>query len=382
MGPPDVLVIGGGLHGCSAALQLALRGARVTVAERDHVGRHASGVNAGGVRRLARDPAEIPLALESMAIWHRIGELVGEDCGFHVSGQVMVAESDAELDVLRRRAAQVRALGYGHEELIGAGELFALLPALSRHCRGGLIARQDGFADPARTTRAFRRKAESLGVQFREGCRVSPPRRVAGAWQVDSAAGPLRAAILVNCAGAWAGAVAAALGEPVPLEPIAPMMMVTERMAPFLEPVVIGTGRALSFKQQPNGTVLIGGGHRARLDVAGERTALDFARLALSAATVCELFPVMRQTRVVRGWAGIEARMPDDLPVIGRSGREDTAFHAFGFSAHGFQLGPVVGRILAELASGEAGSLPIEPFRIGRFAGGPPAGPPYPTAIP
>jgi sarcosine oxidase subunit beta len=368
MGSPDVLVVGGGLHGCSAALQLARRGARVTVVEKDHVGRHASGVNAGGVRRLARDPAEIPLALEAMAMWHRIGELVDEDCGFRVSGQVMVAESEAELAALRRRAALVRDLGYGHEELIGAGELFALLPALAPHCVGGLLAREDGFADPARTTRAFRRKAESLGVLFREGCRVTGLRRAAGAWEVETTAGALQAAILVNCAGAWAGAIAAALGEPVPLEPIAPMMMVTERLPPFLEPVVIGTGRPLSFKQQPNGTVLIGGGHRALID--GERTVLDFARLAASAATVCALFPLMRQARVVRGWAGIEARMPDDIPVIAPSGREDGAFHAFGFSAHGFQLGPVVGRIIAELASGEPSSLPVEPFRIGRFADG------------
>src|SRR6185369_7465072 len=108
--------------------------------------------------------------------------------------------------------------------------------------------------------------------------------------------------ILINCAGAWAGELATALGEPVPLEPVALMMMVTERVAPFLEPVVIGTGRPLSFKQQPNGTVLIGGAHRARLDFTQERTSLDFTRLAASAATVCDLFPAMRDVRVVRGW--------------------------------------------------------------------------------
>jgi len=145
-------------------------------------------------------------------------------------------------------------------------------------------------------------------------------------------------------------------------------MMVTERVPPFLEPVVIGTGRPLSFKQQPNGTVLIGGAHRARLDFAQQRTSLDFARLAASAATVCDLFPGMRDVRVVRGWAGIEGRMPDDIPVIGRSGTQESAFHAFGFSAHGFQLGPIVGRLIAELVTTGASSLPIEPFRIGRFA--------------
>lgn len=184
-GQPNVIIVGGGLHGCSAALQLALRGARVTVVEKDQVGRHASGVNAGGVRRLARHPAEIPLAEAAMRIWHRIGDLVDDDCGFRVSGQIMVAESDAEFARLTDRAALVRGLGYAHEELINSDALFSLLPHLARHCRGGLISRDDGFADPAQTTRAFRRKAKSVGVEFREGCQVTSLRRDAGAWRVE-----------------------------------------------------------------------------------------------------------------------------------------------------------------------------------------------------
>src|SRR5205807_8651536 len=89
---PDVIVIGGGLHGCSAALHLARRGARVTVLEKDHVGRHASGVNAGGVRRLGRHLAEVPLAVTAMELWHRIGDLrseerrVGKECRARGSG--------------------------------------------------------------------------------------------------------------------------------------------------------------------------------------------------------------------------------------------------------------------------------------------------------
>ena len=92
----DVIVIGGGLHGCSAALQLALRGRRVILLERRHIGRHASGINAGGVRTLGRDLAEIPLSLLGMALWQNIQELVGDDCGFATCGQVKVAESDQE----------------------------------------------------------------------------------------------------------------------------------------------------------------------------------------------------------------------------------------------------------------------------------------------
>jgi sarcosine oxidase subunit beta len=59
--------------------------------------------------------------------------------------------------------------------------------------------------------------------------------------------------------------------------------------------------------------------------------------------------------------------MPDEIPVIGRSSRHETAFHAFGFSAHGFELGPIVGRIMADLITTGATDLPIASFRIERF---------------
>jgi len=146
------------------------------------------------------------------------------------------------------------------------------------------------------------------------------------------------------------------------------MMMVTQPVAPFVEPVVLAATRRLSFKQHPNGTVLIGGGHRAEGDRETETIRLDFAKLALSARIVMDFFPFLKDVRVVRAWAGLEARMPDDIPVIGPSGTAPGVFHAFGFTGHGFQLGPIVGRILADLITEGRTDLPIEPFRIERFS--------------
>jgi sarcosine oxidase, subunit beta len=143
--------------------------------------------------------------------------------------------------------------------------------------------------------------------------------------------------------------------------------MITAPVRPFLAPVIGATGRPLSFKQFRNGTVLIGGGHRGTPDRGTNWTDLDFAGLARSARTVWDLFPVMRAAEIVRAWAGIEARMPDDIPVIGPSSTSPGIFHAFGFSAHGFQLGPIIGSIVAELVISGKTNLPIEPFRIDRF---------------
>jgi sarcosine oxidase, subunit beta len=363
----DVIIIGGGLHGCAAALHLARRGIKPLVIEKDHVGRHASGVNAGGVRRLGRHVAEIPLSVASMELWHSIRDLVDDDCAFESHGQIKVAESEAELEILRKRVAQVRALGFDHEELIGRDELQQLVPAIADHCTGAIICRRDGAALPYRTTLAFKRKAEALGARVIEGERVERVVRHGANWQVTTAQSTYEAPVLVNAAGGWADRIAAQLGEPVPLETIALMLMITAPVAPFLKPVMGATGRPLSFKQFRNGTVLIGGGYTGIAERDHNRTTLDFAKLALSARTVWDLFPIMRGAEIVRCWAGLEGRMPDDIPVIGPSATQENVFHAFGFSAHGFQLGPIVGAIIAELIATKATNLPIAPFRIDRF---------------
>ena len=144
-------------------------------------------------------------------------------------------------------------------------------------------------------------------------------------------------------------------------------MMVTQRVPRFLGPVCGLVGRKLSFKQTDAGTVLIGGGHLGFIDEAARVARPDPRKLSLSAQTVVDVFPLMRGVPVARCWCGIEGVMPDQLPVIGPSQSADGVFHAFGFSAHGFALGPIVGRLMAELVIDGHASLPLEPFAIGRF---------------
>lgn len=363
----DVLVIGGGLHGCSAAYHLSYAGLKVIVLERQVVARHASSASAGGVRRLGRDPAEIPLAVASLEMWHGLRDMLGDNGDFRATGQVRVAENDDEMRLAEARAEQVRALGYDHEVVIDRRELKRLVPAVAEHCVGGLHTPGDGYAFPFKATAAFRYKAEALGAVFEEGAGVTAIERSGERWLVVTGRGSFRAPILVNCAGAWGAEIARMLGDEVPAEPVALMMMVSARVPHFLDPTVGCFGRALSFKQSLSGTVVIGGGHRGRVDPETELTELDFRRLALSARTVAAIFPLMKDVNLVRCWAGIEGFTPDDLPVIGPSKASPGVFHSFGFCGHGFQLGPVVGSITSQLITTGKSNLPIEAFRVDRF---------------
>ena len=363
----DVLIIGAGLIGASTALQLAMRGCRCTVIDKDSPGRHASGANAGGLRQLNRDPAEIPLTVEAVKMWHNIEALVDSDCDARFPGQLRVAENQSDMDALDQRAAMVRGMGYQHEEMIGKKELYQLVPALAPHCVGALICREDGHGRPYHALTAFRRKAESLGVTFHSSTEVFSIDQEGDVWQVRTSQGMFNSQIIVNCAGAWAGKLAGLVNEPVPLTPKALMLMVTERLPHFVDPVMGAVSRKLSFKQMQNGTLIIGGALVAKLDFALEQTDIDWHQLAQSANTVVDFFPQLKDVRIVRAWAGIEGFMPDNIPVIGPSQTVKNAYHAFGFSAHGFQLSPVIGRIMAQLILDGRSDLPIEPFSISRF---------------
>ncbi|KGE01545.1 FAD-dependent oxidoreductase [Rhizobium sp. YS-1r] len=345
----DVLVIGGGLHGLSAALQSARRGASVTLVERHFLGRHASGATAAGVRTLGRHPAELPLSLEAAGDWHRMSELVGDDCGFVACGQLQVAEDEAALSAVKARVERLQAKGFTHERMVEPDELRTLVPDLSAHCLGGAWAIADGSADPHRTIRAFRDAALAAGVRMTEQCKVTALTRRSDFWRAETSQGSIEAKVVVNAGGAWAAEVAALAGDPLHHAIRTSMMVVTERTVARIGPVVSSLGRKLSFKQTAQGTLLIGGGSQGKLAADRQSATVDVVALASSVKAAVRLFPTVGGLRIVRTWAGMEAMTEDHLPVIGFSRRVEGLVHAFGFSGHGFQLVPSVGRVLADL---------------------------------
>ncbi|TCT11083.1 NAD(P)/FAD-dependent oxidoreductase [Paralcaligenes ureilyticus] len=368
----DVAVIGGGLHGLSSALHLSRAGKRVIVLERHWAGRHASGASAAGVRTLNRDRGELDLSLEAMEMWRRLNELVGDDCGFHANGQLCVAEDETTLAQLQAHVDALRSDGYTHEELVGPDELQRLLPALSPHCRGASIARRDGAADPHRALRAFRLAAQAAGATLHEHCGVNAIERRGTEWMLITDKGNWTVPAIVNAAGAWSARIAAMVGDDIPLQAKSSMMMVSERLQPFIKPVVSIVGRSLSFKQSDQGTLVIGGGLQGIPNLDKETSTARMLVLAKGAQAATDLFPGVRNVRIVRVWAGLEAKTEDLLPIVGPSPNAPGVFHAFGFSGHGFQLVPIVGAVLTDLIVRGKTDRAIDKLGAQRLMGTPP----------
>lgn len=365
----DLAIIGGGVAGCSTALHAAQRGVKVLLLERGLVGSQASGVNYGGVRQQGRHPAELPIAARSRALWGRIAELLDTDCEFDVSGHLKLARSEAdEADLVAY--AEV-AKGYGLPlEMIGRNAVRERYPFLSDQVVAGSLAPDDGQANPRLHSPAIARAARRAGAGIRENAEVVAMRCEGGKFHLGLADGTeIAADRLVNAAGFWGAKVAAAFGEPVPMDVLAPNMCVTEPLPYFLRPNLGVVGGSTYARQIARGNVIFGGG-RGEADPETLVSRPLPGPMFKAMREIAALIPRLEGAAVIRTWTGMDGEMPDDIPVIGPSHTTPGLVHAFGFSGHGFQLGLAVGAIVAELALDGGSTTPIGAFDIARFTQG------------
>jgi sarcosine oxidase subunit beta len=367
----DMAIIGGGLAGCSTALHATLQGASVVLIERGRCGAQASGVNYGGVRQQGRHVAEMPLARRSRAIWGDLRNLIGTDCDFVASGHLKLARNNADLVELGTHQLLLADHGI-HTDLLDAADLKRRFPYLAKHYVGGSLCAEDGQANPRLVAPAFARVASLLGADIRENCKVIGAEPSLGGFsvRVEGDAAPISSRRLINTAGAWGAAIAAQFGDHVEEAVMAPNMCVTEPIAPLIGPNLGVCGGGIYIRQAPNGSVIFGAG----LGTA-DREALRARPLAETtmdaAAAAIAMVPQLKNVLLLRSWTGIEGRMPDGLPIVGPSPTVDRLFHGFGFSGHGFQLGPAVGAVLAELSLDGQTTTSIAGLAMTRFKPGP-----------
>ena len=267
----DVAIVGGGIVGASAALALRRLGLSVTLLERDFCGSRSSGVNYGGVRRQGRSLAQLPLAQRAHGIWARLPELIGQGGEYIRCGHLKIARSQADLASLE--AYRERSRGFGMDlQMLDGRTLRERYPWLGAHAVGGSLCPQDGHANPRLVSPAIARAAARLGAVIHEQCRVDGIAHDGSVFVLTTATGlELRAPFLLNCAGAWSGAIAAQFGEPVPMVPAHPVMAVTEPLPLFMNLSLGVEGGGIYARQAVRGNCVIGGSRGFAIDAERAR---------------------------------------------------------------------------------------------------------------
>jgi sarcosine oxidase subunit beta len=362
----EIAIVGAGIVGASAALFLRRRGVPVTLLEAGLCGAKASGVNYGGVRRQGRPLEQMALARRAHQLWGALPSLIGTDGEYVRSGHLKLARSDADMAELERYRQATR--GYGMDlEMLDRAALDRRFGWLGHEVVGGSLCPEDGHANPRLVSPAFALAARRAGAVVREQTAVDSATHDGERFVLRAGdALEVRARCLLNCAGAWAHRIAAAFGEPVPETAIHPLMMVTEPLPRFMTVSLGIQGGGIYARQVDRGNCVIGGGR-------GVSASADFARpgrqqIPALMARAAALLPALRGAHVIRFWSGMEGSMPDHNPVLGRSATTPGLLHAFGFSGAGFQIGPAAGEVLADLAATGSTDIPIDAFRIDRYA--------------
>ncbi len=368
----DVIVVGGGLMGAASAFFLRKRGLSVILLERGLIGQQASGVNFGNVRRQGRAIDQLPLANRSREIWGKLKELIGEDVEFLLSGHLRVGYRPLHVERMENYARDAQPYGLGLQ-MLSAQTLRQRFPFLGPEVIAGCYAPHDGHANPRLAAPAFGRAAVRAGVQVLENTQIVHIDKDGEDFVVSAADGRcFRAPLALVTAGAWANRISAALGEPVPMQANGPQMVVTEPV-PYAIAPAIGVASDLVkediyFRQVQRGNIVIGGCAREAVDLERRLSHVQPRNTLLQLTQIERVVPALKRLNIIRVWSGIEGYMHDDRPVMGPSARLPGLYYAFGFCGAGFQLGPGVGDVMAELIHTGSTSTPIAQYGIGRFS--------------
>jgi sarcosine oxidase subunit beta len=368
----SVVVVGGGVVGCSIAYHLARRGQRdVVVLERETVGAGTTSKAAGGIRSQFPTETEIRFSLEAIGVFERFQEELGVDIGYRRIGYLFLISDPDDLAGYRERMALQRRLGVDVRE-ISPADAKAIVPALHVD---DLIAAvwgpTDGMAGPAEVTNGFARRARELGVRIVEGVDVGAITVERGrARGVTTSAGAIAAPVVVNAAGPAAALVGRLAGVTIPVLPRRRHIFYTEPFPEIPGPVPLTTDRASGFyfRKEMEQLLLSPGDVE---DIGEDFTVpVDRARIDETVEKALHRIPIVEKARIAGGWAGLRPLTPDDHAIIGWAPGVEGFFLAVGFGGHGFQHSPATGRYVAEWLLDGRSSLDLSLFDPGRFAAG------------
>jgi glycine/D-amino acid oxidase-like deaminating enzyme len=415
----DVVIVGGGIIGTSAALFLAQKGVSVALCEKGHIAGEQSSRNWGWCRKMARDPREIPLIVESLRIWERMNETVAAETGFRTCGIMYLGESDADLALYDAWLEHARQYQIDTRRIDGA-EVADLLPGLARKVAGAIYTPSDGKAEPQMAAPAIAEAARRAGASILTQCAVRGIETAAGRVSgVVTEKGRIACQSVVLAGGAWSRLFAGNLGVELPQLKVLASVMRTERLDNG--PEISASGELYAYRKRMDGGYTVATLGVRTIDLVPDNFRLFFdylpavrlhwkrlrfrfgsrfaeewrmkRRWQLDEATpfeavrtldpaadphvlerartqMGEAFPAFRGIGIAETWGGMIDVMPDAIPVISPVDTLPGFFIATGFSGHGFGIGPGAGRLVADMVTGAPHIVDPTPFRLSRFTDG------------
>jgi glycine oxidase len=362
-----IIIVGGGIIGCSCALELAKAGCAVTLLERATPGAEASGAAAGLLAPLGEsaDTAFAKLAIES---WRRYPEVVrdlrertGIDVEYVTHGTIYPLATAEDV-----RAAEARLRHeWAHEVGIqawDAGDIRSREPALSSEIRGAMFVRGDHWVNNQRLVVAYAQAAAAAGVALMTGAAVSRVLVEDGhARGVVVEGERYEADAVLLAAGAWTGALAASFGGKLRIEPRRGQMIALSHVPPVITHAIHGDD--VNLVPRPSGELLIG----ATVERVGFQRAVTAGAVAGLLTAAMALVPALANRPISRTWYGFRPWAPDSLPILGPWPGVEGLFVATAHYRNGILLAPITARLMTEMMTHGQPSLDIKDFLPKRF---------------
>jgi sarcosine oxidase subunit beta len=345
----DIVIIGGGVMGASAAYHLAKRGVKdiVLLEKEEFFGTGATGRCAGGVRYQFSTEINVRLSLESLPMIERFKEEIGQDVDYRQCGYLLIATDEKDATTFRHNVEMQNRLGV-QTQLLSGDEVRERLPLMKfEDALAGTFHQKDGLVDPNSVVAGYISAAQRLGAKAFPRAEVTGIRVRRGEVEVvETTQGFIQTRTVLNAAGPWAGVIGEMAGVQIPIVPIRRQMFTTNTLEEIPEdfPFVIDFAQSLYFHREGDG-LLIGMSNQNEKPGFDQNVDEEFEMENFESAL--ERMPLLAKASRASHWAGLYEVTPDAHPIFGASPVKGFVICA-GFSGHGFMHGPVAGRLMTE----------------------------------
>jgi sarcosine oxidase subunit beta len=370
----EIVIIGGGVMGVSAAYHLVQRGFKnIVLLERlEFFGQGSTGRCAGGVRHQFSTAVNIELSKQSLAMLRRFEAELGQAIDLKMNGYLFLLSTEAEMAQFHQNVALQNAHGVA-SQVLSVDAIAERVPLVNLEgIIGGTYYAGDGIADPSGVVNGYAAAAKRLGAQLFSGVEVTGIEVQNGTVQaVQTAQGTIQTPRVLNVAGAWAAQIGAMAGVSLPIYPENQQILVTHPLPelPPDFPFVIDFHQRLYFHLESGG-LLTGMSKTGQAPTFSQAIDEDWTYTHMEKAI--ERLPLLETAAKRTEWAGLYEVTPDAHPIIDTIPEVAGLTVCAGFSGHGFMHGPIAGLLCAELiADGRAHTVDISALNYARFAGTP-----------